>query len=683
VVSGKTSARAWRLRALVAACALAGFGAEPAAAALGEPDPAYGKGGVAVAAVGFPARDAHLDAAGRAVFAGRDLVEHSEGSTYRGRLIRLDATGAGDPTWGDGGVTSITGDAESIAFAPAPGGAWLVATTDGQGRLMLTRLSPDGEVNDEVSIGYGYTTVEDLEVLPDGRAILTGLATPGEGGQSMYVARLSADPAPALTVGYSDGLPRALAVDALDRVLVAGFEGEAGFVKRFKAEPAPGSGLSPDSGFATAGTRTLGIVLEDVAVLGDGRILVAGREGPGALLARLTPEGAPDSGFGGTFGTGDVAFDDLLVDVVGSVYAVGDGGPGRLRLGRFDDRGRPDPTLRDGGFRDVDAGAKPIAVALDAQERPHLLGSTSENPVAVRLQANAPPVAVIVGPDRVGRGRPTTYDASRSTDPENALRRFEWDLDGDGTFETDGGANPAIQTTFPTAGVFTVGLRVTDHRGLQSTATKQVQVDESPPAATGGAAAPSVGLAAASGSTARGVVFVRRPGETKFTQLFAGESIPNGTIVDARRGRVRITAPRDVSGATDSAVFYLGRFRITRTEGVAPYTNLTLYGGDFRGCGPARPQLRVPLARAAADSRRRKRRVVRRLWGSGKGRFRTQGRYAAATVRGTKWQIIDRCDGVKLQVVSGVVEFRDTFRATRVRSVKAGGSSFVPSPRNP
>jgi len=39
------------------------------------------------------------------------------------------------------------------------------------------------------------------------------------------------------------------------------------------------------------------------------------------------------------------------------------------------------------------------------------------------------------------------------------------------------------------------------------------------------------------------------------------------------------------------------------------------------------------------------RKPVQQLWGSAKGNFRTKGRYASATIRGTIWLIQDRCDG--------------------------------------
>ena len=67
---------------------------------------------------------------------------------------------------------------------------------------------------------------------------------------------------------------------------------------------------------------------------------------------------------------------------------------------------------------------------------------------------------------------------------------------------------------------------------------------------------------------------------------------------------------------------------------------------------------------ATAAAKRRKR--VRRLWGDGKGSFRTSGRYSAATVRGTRWLTEDRCDGTITRVVRGEV------RGRRLRRGAAG-----------
>jgi hypothetical protein len=68
--------------------------------------------------------------------------------------------------------------------------------------------------------------------------------------------------------------------------------------------------------------------------------------------------------------------------------------------------------------------------------------------------------------------------------------------------------------------------------------------------------------------------------------------------------------------------------------------------------------------------------VVRALWGTGKGSFRTKGRYSSATVRGTLWYHADRCDGTFTKVNEGSVTVRDLAR-NRVLIVRAGRSVLV------
>ena len=69
---------------------------------------------------------------------------------------------------------------------------------------------------------------------------------------------------------------------------------------------------------------------------------------------------------------------------------------------------------------------------------------------------------------------------------------------------------------------------------------------------------------------------------------------------------------------------------------------------------------KCPRALALSGARRPERpageeKPIRRLWGKGKGRFRTRGRYASGTVRGTNWLTQDFCEGTRPRVVEGVV----------------------------
>jgi hypothetical protein len=165
----------------------------------------------------------------------------------------------------------------------------------------------------------------------------------------------------------------------------------------------------------------------------------------------------------------------------------------------------------------------------------------------------------------------------------------------------------------------------------------------------------------------RGRVLVRVPGENRFVPLQHLTEIPMGSQVDATRGVVRlisaVTATR-----TNSAEFFDGIFTIRQRRANRAIMQLVLSRGNFRVC-------RARSAAAAVDSpaARRPPKPVRRLWGSGKGRFETRGRYSSATVRGTRWLVVDRCDGTLTRVRQGVVLVKD-FKRRRSVLVRAGRS---------
>ena len=154
-----------------------------------------------------------------------------------------------------------------------------------------------------------------------------------------------------------------------------------------------------------------------------------------------------------------------------------------------------------------------------------------------------------------------------------------------------------------------------------------------------------------------GTVRFRLPGQTAFVELTAPQQLPMGTTFDTTAGRVTLTSAADAQGATQHAWFYEGTFTVSQTTGSAPLTTLTL-AGALPDCTKG--------ARAAASTRKQ-----RHLWGDGKGRFRTGGRFSAATVRGTRWVVIDRCDGTLTQVKEGSVLVRD-FKKRKNVIVRAG-----------
>jgi hypothetical protein len=111
---------------------------------------------------------------------------------------------------------------------------------------------------------------------------------------------------------------------------------------------------------------------------------------------------------------------------------------------------------------------------------------------------------------------------------------------------------------------------------------------------------------------------------------------------------------------------------VRQTGGREGYTVLTLVGGDFSACKPTKKR------KLAASSQEPPRKTVRSLWGTGTGKFRTKSRFSSATVRGTTWLTVDRCDGSLTVVREGIVEVLDLTLKKTVE-VRAGEQYLAPA----
>jgi hypothetical protein len=148
---------------------------------------------------------------------------------------------------------------------------------------------------------------------------------------------------------------------------------------------------------------------------------------------------------------------------------------------------------------------------------------------------------------------------------------------------------------------------------------------------------------------------VRLPGTNTFVLLTAGEQIPVGSELDTTKGRVRLTTSAG-GKKKQSADFYAGRFIFTQKKATKPITVLTLS---------------EPLACTKASFEGATKKKKRSLWGSGKGKYRSKGKNASATVRGTIWLTQDTCTTTLVHVKRGVVDVFDFIKHKHVL-VKAG-----------
>jgi sugar lactone lactonase YvrE len=100
------------------------------------------------------------------------------------------------------------------------------------------------------------------------------------------------------------------------------------------------------------------------------------------------------------------------------------------------------------------------------------------NPLGVAVVVNRDPVAALAAaPGRVGGGRQVSFDASASRDPEGLQLRYTWDLDGNGSFETDSGPSPTIAHSYSGTTTFSARVRVSDPHGGSAVAGAPVSID--------------------------------------------------------------------------------------------------------------------------------------------------------------------------------------------------------------
>ena len=121
------------------------------------------------------------------------------------------------------------------------------------------------------------------------------------------------------------------------------------------------------------------------------------------------------------------------------------------------------------------AGPNLTATASDV-----FLGSTSQFSAAYPIGVcNNPPIAAFTfSPNDVNRCTSITFDASTSSDVEDATQDLQvrWDWGNDGTFDTGWSVQKVIGHKFPYSGLHAVRMEVKDSEGLTSSTTRQVTI---------------------------------------------------------------------------------------------------------------------------------------------------------------------------------------------------------------
>lgn len=220
--------------------------------ASGNLDPTFGSGGTVTTPVGASddvLLSLAIDGSGRIVVAGQSNVAINNGLDLDVALVRYDASGNLDPTFGNGGkVTTAIGSSEDTAFSVA---------IDDSGRIVVAGRSNNGTDNDVALARYDQS----------------GSLDPAFGNGGKVVT----------AIGSGDDEGISVAIDDSGRIVVAGSSnsGSISFSDFDFALVRYDASGNLDPTFGSGGTVTTAIgprsdVGNSVTVDGNGHILVAG-----------------------------------------------------------------------------------------------------------------------------------------------------------------------------------------------------------------------------------------------------------------------------------------------------------------------------------------------------------------------------------------------------------------------
>jgi uncharacterized delta-60 repeat protein len=420
----------------------------------GQTDAGFGSGGQSRVLLGGAATrldDVAVDAADRIVVTGWRAA--GGGPTAKGQLTvaRYTAAGTLDTGYGTGATPSGFTSTDLDGAAPA--------TYDVEGRRL--RLAADG------------TATVAATVVAQGVAHHVGVARLSPNGA--VVKTTTQDPSPShitdiedLVIAPATGaltLAGRMSVAATQQVAIVTYGDDltAGAVRNI-----PVSDGGDDEAYA-------------VALGADGHTIVTGR----------VSEQAGNSGFFARLGAaGDAPVASFTTNYTPTR-------PGRpLRPGQqvsFDATGSKDPdgtvaayawdldgdglTDHTGPTASMTYAAGNHGVLLTITDDTGLKANTGAN-VAVVANRN-PGVAIVEPPAQPQAGKAFTLTALAG-DPDGGVVAYAWDLDGNGTYETQTGATPKVTTAYNTAGQHLIGARVIDDEGGAGTTADNLKVGEGP-----------------------------------------------------------------------------------------------------------------------------------------------------------------------------------------------------------
>ena len=162
-----------------------------------------------------------------------------------------------------------------------------------------------------------------------------------------------------------------------------------------------------------------------------------------------------------------------------------------------------------------------------------------------------------------------------------------------------------------------------------------------------------------------------------FIPLTEARQIPVGSVLETTGGVVGITTATTASrkGKQQTGDFGGGIFKLLQNRKQKGLTDLDIVDNHSASQVCATVGKRGKALAAKLSSK-----TLGRVNASGHGHFAVRGQYSAATVRGTVWNVANRCEGTLTHVVRGVVSVRD-FRRRKTITLFTGESYLARGPR--
>ncbi len=98
------------------------------------------------------------------------------------------------------------------------------------------------------------------------------------------------------------------------------------------------------------------------------------------------------------------------------------------------------------------ASSAPATSTTSPSTAPPLSAATIAGHYDLGAPNTAPSAALTTTPNPAPTGATVNFNAAASKDPDGTIAKYEWDLDGNGSYETDSGANATTSLSYASAG---------------------------------------------------------------------------------------------------------------------------------------------------------------------------------------------------------------------------------------